>query len=49
MYITIDSNLNTTAFVYGENISLSLYSINEIRQIESLLSEIVLLFTNNGI
>ena len=47
MYITIDYSLNTAAFVYGKNISLSLHSINDIRQAESVLSEIALIFTHN--
>ena len=41
-------NLNTAAYVYGKNVSLSLNSINHIRQVESILSEIALIFTHNG-
>ena len=34
MYLTIDSSLNTAAFVYVKNISLSLHSIKDLRQVE---------------
>ena len=43
MYLNIDSSLNTASFVNGENISLSLHGINDIRQVETILYEIALI------
>ena len=44
MYLNID----TAAFVFGKNISLSLHGMNNIRQVEPIVSEIALIFTHNG-
>ena len=47
LYLEINCYLSTNAFAYGQNISNTINSITDIRQIESILYELSSKYTSN--